>query len=434
MSSNLIKNKDYSYKENSIYWMGFKRSNLINESDLNLIESDQISLGLVKVLLKLNKIDVAGFSLNKLDGLLVNDSSCYDDNDTSKHLNYDNNVNDDDNELIELLIKSNRSFSEDRYINLQSLKILTLLLSNSVNEAYLLEVFKILFSNLLYYKDDIKLLIEYTSFLCQLVLLDKFKQFFFNDEHNGTLNVNDNDNQNIITVLTNLLNNSNNSQLSYNILFIIWSLSFNSNFCQSNQNLIPHLSLISKSTFKENLVRLTLSTFINYFNNSYKSSLKSFLALPLSPILNSLNSRKWSDNELKSDLEFLINKLNSSSLIVSNYDHYKTELSSGLLTWSPVHNDINFWKHQSKNLLLNDYSDLKLLIHLLTSNDDQVLLITLHDLNQFLLHYYNAKTHLNKADHEIKVKIMNFLNHSNSNIRFQSLITTQSLLSQSWKN
>ena len=121
MNSNLIKNKDFNYKENNIYWMGFKRSNLISESDLNLIETDHINLGLVKVLLKLNKIDVAGFSLHKLDGLLINDSSCYDDNDTSKHLSYDNNnnVNDNDNELIELLIKSNRSFSEDRYINLQ---------------------------------------------------------------------------------------------------------------------------------------------------------------------------------------------------------------------------------------------------------------------------------------------------------------------------
>lgn len=64
----------------------------------------------------------------------------------------------------------------------------------------------------------------------------------------------------------------------------------------------------------------------------------------LLPFIVSLQSRKWSDEEIVEDLEYLKDELKSRLDGLSTYDEYVKELESGHLVWSPAHETEDFWK------------------------------------------------------------------------------------------
>ena len=93
------------------------------------------------------------------------------------------------------------------------------------------------------------------------------------------------------------------------------------------------------------------------------------------------------------------------------YDEYSSELSSGHLSWSPVHESDMFWKENAAKLNDKDYEQLKYvwytsissctlltkgvnrtLIKLLKdSNDPTVLAVASHDVGQYVKHYQPGK-------------------------------------------
>ena len=99
--------------------------------------------------------------------------------------------------------------------------------------------------------------------------------------------------------------------------------------------------------------------------------------------------------------------------IFRTYDEYQSELLSGHLSWTPVHESDLFWKENATKLNDNDYELLKyvfqvfmrqtvssltdaplhrILIRLLNeSNDATVLAVASHDLGQYVKHYERGK-------------------------------------------
>ncbi|EIM22891.1 ARM repeat-containing protein, partial [Wallemia mellicola CBS 633.66] len=142
-----------------------------------------------------------------------------------------------------------------------------------------------------------------------------------------------------------------------------------------------------------------------------------------------LSSRRWNDAELQTDLDTITEQLQSSFASISNWDEYSSELESGLLRWSPVHTDEDFWKNQSGALLKDNNWGLNRLFSLLDSEDQQILHITLYDISQCLKFIHHAKTYVDSSS---KQKIMELLQHPDPKIKYQALITTQLLISQPW--
>ena len=103
------------------------------------------------------------------------------------------------------------------------------------------------------------------------------------------------------------------------------------------------------------------------------------LSSGLLPLLRQFAStKKWSDEEVKEDVEYLKEQLEdvkkgltSVSLLVvhtlahsvcnnSTFDEYEQEVESGLLTWStPTHEDDDFWRENAKKLENKDKKVLK---------------------------------------------------------------------------
>lgn len=92
------------------------------------------------------------------------------------------------------------------------------------------------------------------------------------------------------------------------------------------------------------------------------------------------------------------------------YDEYTSELSSGHLSWTPVHESDDFWKENATKLNDKDREQLKcvkqqyhpydskstsnfrILVKLLIdSSDPLVLAVAAHDIGQYVKHYERGK-------------------------------------------
>ena len=98
------------------------------------------------------------------------------------------------------------------------------------------------------------------------------------------------------------------------------------------------------------------------------------LVAQLLPFVKNLATRKWTDEDIVEDVQFLRDELNANfqSLTLvhnlrplcpdrcySTYDEYASELASGHLSWSPVHESDDFWKENATKLNEKDYEQLK---------------------------------------------------------------------------
>jgi len=83
------------------------------------------------------------------------------------------------------------------------------------------------------------------------------------------------------------------------------------------------------------------------------------LVAQLLPFSKNLAGRKWSDEDILADVKFIRDELNERFQSLTTYDEYTSELSSGHLTWTPVHESDDFWKENAVKLNEQDYAQLK---------------------------------------------------------------------------
>ena len=105
-----------------------------------------------------------------------------------------------------------------------------------------------------------------------------------------------------------------------------------------------------------------------------------------------LEQRKFEDEDIQSDIEFLKEKMEISLQDLSSYDEYVTEVRSGRLEWSPVHRSEKFWRENAHKLNDANYELLKILIQLLqTATDPLILSVACFDLGEYVRHYQRGK-------------------------------------------
>ena len=104
--------------------------------------------------------------------------------------------------------------------------------------------------------------------------------------------------------------------------------------------------------------------------------------------VNTLLSRKWSDEEVVEDLQYLKDELTTRLENLTTYDEYVSEIESGHLVWSPAHESKEFWVENGLRIgSEGSGKTVKRLVELLkTSRDPQVLAIAAHDLAMYIAH------------------------------------------------
>ncbi|KAF9557693.1 ATPase, V1 complex, subunit H [Agrocybe pediades] len=238
----------------------------------------------------------------------------------------------------------------------------------------------------------------------------------------------------IIAGFVDILKRNPGPQMSYQVSFSLWLLSFEQNIAEQinkNFDIIPILVQVAQSAVKEKVIRVIVATFRNLVTKAPAANLPAMLVSQLLPFVKNLATRKWSDEDIIEDVLFLKDELNNRFQSLTTYDEYTSELASGHLSWTPVHESDDFWKENAMKLNDKDYEQLKTLINLLkNSNDSTVLAVAAHDIGQYVKHYERGKKPVSELGG--KARVMELMTHPDSDVRYRALISVQHLVSQPW--
>jgi len=133
------------------------------------------------------------------------------------------------------------------------------------------------------------------------------------------------------------------------------------------------------------------------------------LVSQLLPFTKNLSARKWTDEDIVEDIKFLKEELSARFQSLTTYDEWTSELESGHLSWTPVHESEEFWKENAVKLNEKEYHYLKYvripigwepqvdfpfcrkLVSLLDSEDPIVLAVASHDIGQYVKYYERGR-------------------------------------------
>ncbi|CAL1270361.1 unnamed protein product [Larinioides sclopetarius] len=241
-----------------------------------------------------------------------------------------------------------------------------------------------------------------------------------------------------ISKLVTVLAGKGNYQIQYQLIFCVWVMTFNVTLAEKMNkfNVIPILSDILSECPKEKVTRIILATLRNLIEKPEDSAISrdNAIAMVHCKVLKQLDilaSRRFDDPDIMEDLEFLTQTLQTSIQDLSSFDEYSTEVKSGRLEWSPVHNSEKFWRENTPRLNEKNYELLKILIYLLeTSKDPLVLSVAAHDIGEYVRHYPRGKHIIEGLGG--KQQVMHLLSHDDPNVRYQALLCVQKLMVHNW--
>eukprot|EP00126_Sphaerothecum_destruens_P010257 Sdes_comp20703_c0_seq2m16330 len=231
-----------------------------------------------------------------------------------------------------------------------------------------------------------------------------------------------------------------NFQIQYQILFCLWLLTFNSQVVADIHKfpLVSCVAILLKQSVREKIVRVSLALLRNLVEKSQNRSenIKTLTASMVNSnihlILKTVATKKWIDEDILQDLDFLQEKMNLIVQELSSFDQYISEIQSGKLTWSPVHKSDVFW-HENAAKFLDNHAEIIqwLLEYIHKSTDIVTLAVAVHDIGEFVRHYPRGKKIIEKLAG--KTVIMGLMNHHDSNVRYEALLAVQKLMVHNWE-
>lgn len=241
-----------------------------------------------------------------------------------------------------------------------------------------------------------------------------------------------------ISTLLSVLSGRVNFQVQYQLIFCIWVLTFNSLLAEKMNkfNVIPILADILSDSVKEKVTRIILAVFRNLIEKPEDSQVakEHCIAMVQCKVLKQLTileQRKFDDEDVIDDVEFLMERLQASVQDLSSFDEYATEVKSGRLEWSPVHKS-KFWRENAQRLNEKNYELLRILIHLLESSKDPLVLsVASYDIGEYVRHYPRGKHIIEQLGG--KQLVMQLLGHEDPNVRYEALLAVQKLMVHNWE-
>ncbi|KAE8747681.1 V-ATPase V1 Subunit H [Frankliniella occidentalis] len=242
-----------------------------------------------------------------------------------------------------------------------------------------------------------------------------------------------------ISTIISVLRGRVNFQVQYQLVFCLWVLTFNPLLAEKMNkfNVIPILADILSDSVKEKVTRIILAVFRNMIEKPADSQVSKdhCMAMVSSKVLKQLSileQRKFDDEDIVADIEFLNERLQASVQDLSSFDEYATEVKSGRLEWSPVHRSAQFWRENAGRLNEKNYELLRILTHLLqNSHDPLVLAVAAFDIGEYVRHYPRGKHVIEQLGG--KQTVMQLLAHDDPNVRYEALLAVQKLMVHNWE-
>ncbi|KAG0326329.1 H(+)-transporting V1 sector ATPase subunit H [Dissophora globulifera] len=219
-------------------------------------------------------------------------------------------------------------------------------------------------------------------------------------------------------------------QMQYQVIYCFWILTFDKEIAEGlnrKYDVIPTLVEIAKSAIKEKVIRVIVSTLRNLVEKAPEANLAAMAAVKLLSFTENLSARKWSDNDLLEDVNYLKVELEENFQTLTTFEVYEAELMSGRLTWSPPHLSDLFWTKNWREFKKDNYALLRVLARLLsTASDTVVLSVAASDIGQYVKRDSGGKKFL--QDIGVKQRIMELMSHPDQEVRYNSVNASWSLI------
>ncbi|KAK9465243.1 armadillo-type protein [Lipomyces arxii] len=216
-------------------------------------------------------------------------------------------------------------------------------------------------------------------------------------------------------------------QLQYYTILVFWLLAFElgpAEELNKKCDIIPIVLDIMKTAIKEKIIRVSVSLFYNLVTIAPEENVPALLVVSGLPVIKSMSQRKWTDSELESDLVTLTSTLQEAHDLMSTFDEYLSELTSGRLRWSPAHKSIDFWKRNIDQFKEDDWKLLKELAKIVSTSDDNLVLsVASNDIAAIITELPEGLRVLTKMG--TKTKIMEMMAHPDPDVKYQALRATQ---------
>lgn len=198
-----------------------------------------------------------------------------------------------------------------------------------------------------------------------------------------------------------------NVQLLYQVGFCLWLLSYSDEICteMSDTDVVVNMLKVMKGVSKEKVIRVCLACLRNLVDKGTNN--QTMIDNNAMKQLAVLRNRKWADDEVKEDLDFIYDALAKSVQVLSSLDMYRKEVKSGKLEWTPVHKSETFWRENVTKMCPAAGSvggpgsaDLVMLIDLLNKKHDKgdlnseektTVAVICHDLGEFARYHPQGK-------------------------------------------
>jgi len=228
----------------------------------------------------------------------------------------------------------------------------------------------------------------------------------------------------------------NQEQVIYLAGFCTWMLTFNEKMLRmidmsdaeekSSQGLIKNMVASVKQVQREKVIRICFAAFRNMLNNE---DLKArMVGLGLLDVIKTLN--QTDDKELKENITKVGESLKTFLGHLSTFEKYTTEVMSGQLQRSAVHNE-DFWRKNNAMFEHASYKHIRKLVELLDSKDPLTLEMACYDLGEFARFHPDGRVIVTRMGG--KGKVMKLMVHRTEAIAKQALLCIQKLMVTNWE-
>jgi V-type H+-transporting ATPase subunit H len=187
---------------------------------------------------------------------------------------------------------------------------------------------------------------------------------------------------------------------------------------------------------KEKTTRLLLSTLYNLLSTNPGTLLPTAILARLPALLQNIGGRHLTDPDLQDDLDRLKEMLEEYRTTKTTFDEYVAEVRSGHLRWSPPHRNATFWAENSRKILELETGEIpRKLAEIMKKpweNDKAVLAIACNDVGALVKEVPEKRFQLEKLG--LKTRIMELMQDSDENVRWESLRALGGWLKYSFEN
>ncbi|KAF7684023.1 putative V-type proton ATPase subunit H 1 [Astathelohania contejeani] len=232
------------------------------------------------------------------------------------------------------------------------------------------------------------------------------------------------------TLMTDVFDFLNVGILQYNILKIIWILSFNARCIKLMENfqLMEKICEVIGETHKEKILRISVSILRHGIEAGSRLTLTS--SYRLVNTLGEILHRSPGDEDFVADMQFCRAQLSEALKRSSSVDYYLSELFTGQLESASYHFNDKFWEGNQGILLENKKEIIKALKRYLRSQNVTWLCVSANDIYRLIKTSPKIMDEIKR--YGVKDDLFNLTESPNDDVRFHAVQALSACIFSEW--